>query len=368
MSNEHVETLIIGAGQAGLAAAHHLQLRKRPFLVVDANDRVGDGWRRQWDSLKLYSPAKFDGLHGLPFPAPPWSFPGKDEVADYIETYASHFEIPVRLGTRVDRLSAHGDGYVAACGGDAIFADHVIIASGTFGRAPSVPDFADELDPMIMQLHSSEYRRPGQLRDGSVLVVGGSHSGADVAFEVAEHHPTILCGRDPGQIPVRLASPMFKVVFPILMFVFSHVLTRGTPMGRKQMDEIRHHGGPMLRVKRSDLLQRGVERLPERVVGVQDGRPVLDGGRVLDVANVVWCTGFRQAFGWVDLPVFGADGWPTEMRGVVEKAPGLYFCGLGFQYSAASMFISGASRDAGHVVEHLVAHRGAQARDAADAA
>lgn len=217
-----------------------------------------------------------------------------------------------------------------------------------------MPDFADELDPMIMQMHSSEYRRPAQLREGPVLVVGASHSGADIAYEVAADHPTTLCGRDPGQIPVRLTSPMFKVVFPILLFIFKHVMTRRTPMGRHMMEDVRFHGGPMLRVKRSDLLARGVERLPERVVGVQDGLPVIEGGRVLDVANVVWCTGFRQAFGWIDLPVFGEDGWPREMRGVVEASPGLYFCGLGFQYAAASMFIAGSGRDAAFVAEHMV--------------
>jgi len=353
MSVEHVETLIIGAGQAGLATARHLRLGGRSCLVIDANERVGDGWRRQWDTLKLYSPAKYDGLPGLPFPAPAWSFPGKDDVADYFESYAKHFDLPVRLNTRVDRLSAHGDGYMATCGDDTILADNVVVATGTFGRTPMIPEFADELDPMIMQLHSSEYRRPAQLREGPVLVVGASHSGMDVAYELAADHSTILSGRDPGQIPARLDSPMFKVVFPVVLFMFKHVLTRRTPIGRKEMDEFRFHGGPALRVKRSDLLARGVERLSERVVGVQNGLPVLDGGRVADVTNVVWCTGFRQAFDWIDLPIFNDEGWPVEMRGVVEASPGLYFCGLGFQYAAASMLIAGTGRDAAFVADHI---------------
>jgi putative flavoprotein involved in K+ transport len=364
MSVEHIETLIIGAGQAGLATARQLQLSGHDCLVVDANERVGDGWRRQWDTLKLYSPAKYDGLPGMPFPGRAWSFPGKDEVGDYFESYAKHFDLPVRLDTRVDRLAAHGDGYVASCGDVTILADNVVVATGTFGRTPSIPDFADELDPMIMQLHSSEYRRPAQLREGPVLVVGASHSGMDIAYELAADRTTILSGRDPGQIPARLGSPLFKLVFPIVLFVFTHVLSRSTPIGRKQMEEFRFHGGPALRVKRSDLRDRGVERLPERVIGVKNGLPLLDGGRVADVTNVVWCTGFRQAFDWIDVPIFGDDGWPKEMRGVVETSPGLYFCGLGFQYAAASMLIVGAARDAGFVAEHIAKRMSAPASPA----
>jgi putative flavoprotein involved in K+ transport len=353
MTHEDVETLIIGAGQAGLATAYHLQRVGREVLIVDAHERVGDGWRQQWDTLRLYSPARYDGLPGMPFPAPSWSFPGKDEVADYFESYAKHFDLPVRLGQRVDRLEADGDRYLATFGDRTIGADNVVVATGTFGRTPLVPDFADRLDPLIMQLHSSEYRRPAQLRDGPALVVGASHSGADVAYELAESRPTILCGRDPGQIPVRLGTPLFKVVFPLVVFAFTHVLSRRTPMGRKEMNEFRLHGGPALRVKRADLLARGVERLPARVVGVEGGRPLLADGRVVDVANVVWCTGFRQAFDWIDLPIFDEHGWPEELRGVVDRSPGLFFCGLAFQSAASSMLIRGARRDAAYVSKRI---------------
>jgi putative flavoprotein involved in K+ transport len=354
MSHQHVETLIIGAGQAGLATGYRLRQCKRDFLIVDSQERIGDGWRRQWDTLKLYSPARYDGLPGMAFPARPWSFPAKDEVADYLEAYAGRFGLPVELGQRVDHLTTDGEGFLAKLGRRTITADNVVVATGTFGRTPFVPDFADRLDPMIMQLHSSEYRRPAQLHDGPVLVVGASHSGADVAYELAETRPTILCGRDPGQIPVRLDAPMFKVVFPLVVFMFSHVLTRRTPMGRKEKDQFRFHGGPALRVKRSDLLARGVERVAARVEDVRDGRPVLDDGRVVDVANVVWCTGFKQAFDWIDLPVFDERGWPEELRGVVDRAPGLFFCGLAFQSAAASMLIAGARRDSAYVARRIV--------------
>jgi putative flavoprotein involved in K+ transport len=153
---------------------------------------------------------------------------------------------------------------------------------------------------------------------------------------------------------VRWDSPALHVVFPFLLFAWRHVLTRRTPMGRRMMDEIRHHGGPMLRVKRDDLAARGVERHLERVVSVTDGRPTLEDGTVVDPANVIWATGFTQRFGWIDLPVLGDDGWPREYRGVSPDVPGLYFCGLAFQYAFASMVLPGVGRDAAYVAKQVM--------------
>ncbi|WP_436493250.1 flavin-containing monooxygenase [Actinokineospora sp. HUAS TT18] len=357
MTTQHVETLIIGAGQAGLSTAYHLRKRGRDCLIVDGNDRVGDNWRRQWDSLRLYTPAKYDSLPGLPFPKPNWEFPTKDEVADYLETYALHHDLPVRMSTRIDALEATATGYRAAIGPDAITCDNVVVATGTFGRTPDIPDFAKELDPKIRQLHSSEYRRPSQLKPGRVLVVGASHSGIDVAYEVALTHDTVLCGRDCGQIPPRLESKRMRALFPVMLFMARHVLTRRTPIGRKVMGEIRFHGGPMLRVKRADLKERNVERTEDRVTGVKDGRPQLADGRVVDAANVIWCTGFQQVFDWIKLPVIGDDGWPREYRGVVEDAPGLYFCGISFQYAFSSMLLPGAGRDGEFVAGHIAGRK-----------
>ncbi|KHL17767.1 putative flavoprotein involved in K+ transport [Mumia flava] len=349
-TTENVETLIVGAGQTGLATAYHLKRTGHDALVLDANERVGDNWRRQWDSLRLYTPARYDGLPGLPFPGDPWSFPGKDDVADYLEAYAEHHALPVRLGTRVRALDPDGGGgFVATTSDGLIRADQVVVATGTFGRTPYVPAGAAELDDAIVQLHSSRYRRPGQLPDGRILVVGAAHSGTDIAYELAESRPVTLCGRDVGELPVTLGSGRFKAVFPLLLFVFGHVLTRRTPIGRKKLDEVRHHGGPALRVKRADLAARGVVRTEARFAGADDGSPVLDDGTVVDAAAVVWCTGFRQAFDWIHLDVIGDDGWPREYRGVVADVPGLYFCGLSFQFGFASMLLPGASRDAAYV-------------------
>jgi putative flavoprotein involved in K+ transport len=244
---------------------------------------------------------------------------------------------------------------VADLGADRITCDNVVVATGSFGRTPHVPDLAGALDPSIRQLHSSEYRRTSQLQPGPVLVVGASHSGTDVAFEVAEHHRTILCGRDCGQFPGDIESPVAHLVWPVLAFLFRHVVTRRTPLGRHAVEEVRLHGGPAIRVKRKHLDAREVQRITARVSGVSDGRPMLDDGTVVDVTNVVWCTGFRQAFDWIDLPVFDERGWPEELRGVVADAPGLYFCGLSFQFAFSSMMWLGAGRDAAYVARRISA-------------
>ncbi|MBF6135158.1 NAD(P)-binding domain-containing protein [Nocardia otitidiscaviarum] len=357
MVTQHIETLIIGAGQAGLSTGHHLRRLGRPFLIVDRDKRVGDNWRRHYDSLRLYTPAKYTRLPGMSFPAADrWSYPSKDEVADFLERYALHQELPVRMSTGVDRLTARpGGGYSARIGADTITCDNVVVATGTFGRTPYRPEFASELDPGITQLHSSEYRRPDQLREGPALVVGASHSGTDIAYELAAARPTILCGRDCGQIPLRWDSRRIRVALPVLVFLWRHILTRRTPMGRKEMREVRFHGGPMLRVKRADLAARDVRRSTARVSGVRDGMPELDDGTVLDVRNVIWATGFRQVFDWIEVPVIGADGWPREYRGVVDEAPGLFFCGLSFQYAFSSMVFPGVGRDAEYVARRIAA-------------
>ncbi len=359
-----IETVVIGGGQAGLSAGHHLAKRGHEFVILDAYERVGDNWRCHWDSLRLYSPARAAALPGMKFPAPRSSYPTKDEMADFLETYQERFELPVRGGVRVSTVRREGERYTVMCtDGSSYTCDNVVVATGTFGRTPKVPAFAGELDPGIRQLHSSDYKRPSQLRPGGVLVVGASHSGGDIAFEAGtEGHPVVLSGPIHGQIPFRLEKRSAKVAFPVLFFLAQHVLTMRTPIGPKIRPEIRAHGGPLIRVKKDDLARVGVEMTPARTVGTKDGKPMLDDDRVLDVTNVVWCTGFQQDFSWIDLPITGDDGWPMERRGVVDTAPGLYFVGLAFQYAFSSMLVGGAGRDAEYVVKHLDARSKAASR------
>ena len=353
MATERFDTVIVGGGQAGLATGYHLQQCDRSFVILDASERVGDPWRKRWDSLRLYSPASYDGLPGMRFPGKRTSYPTTHEMADYLESYAAHFELPVRSGTSVDGLTKDGDRYVVTAADATFEAENVVVATGVM-QVPYVPSFAPELDPRITQLHSNDYRSPSQLQDGAVLVVGASHSGADIAYELAAEHDTILSGADRGQIPVRVDTRRGRMGFRVLAFAGKHIFTMDTPMGRKMRPHIRHEGAPLLRYRRKDLLAAGVERTLARTVGVRDGRPVLDDGRVLDVRNVVWCTGFKRDFSWIDVPFdIGDDGYPVQYRGVVESAPGLYFVGLLFLHSFTSMLIYGTGRDAGRVARHI---------------
>ena len=361
---ERVETVVVGGGQAGLAMGYHLARRGRPFAILDAGERVGDSWRKRWPSLRLYSPAAVDGLPGLPFPGPRYSYPSTADMADYLETYAERFDLPVRNGARVESLEREDGGYVVTAGARRYETDNVVVATGGFQHeCPVIPDFAATLDPAITQLHSADYRGPEQLPDGAVLVVGAAHSGGDIAHELARAgYRTMLSGRDTGQVPFDIESRLAPILFPLLRLAATRLITVSTPLGRKARPHIRAHGGPLLRVKKGDLEEAGVERVYERTAGTVDGRPQLAGGRVVDVANVVWCTGFGHDHSWIRFPLEeDADGYPAQERGVVGSSPGLYFVGLPFQHSFSSMLVLGAGRDAKVVAKRIAARARARA-------
>ncbi|MGZ5372642.1 MAG: flavin-containing monooxygenase [Aeromicrobium sp.] len=360
-TTERVETIIIGGGQAGLATAYHLNRLGREYLVLESRQRIGDVWRQRFDSLRLFTPAKYDGLPGWGFPAPKWAYPTKDEVADYLEAYASRYEMPVRTGVTVESLTRSGDTYVLQCGVRHFEADNVVIASGTWQR-PKTPAFAHQIDPKIRQLHSNDYRNPAQLQAGPVLVVGCSHSGADIALEVAGSHETTLSGPVRGEVPFAIEGRVAHRVLPIMWFMANHVLTEKTPIGRKMKADVRTHGGPLLRVKRADLEEAGVTRFSAKTVSAEGGKPVLEDGRVLDVANIIWCTGFDKNTDWVKIPVTGEDGWPGQSQGCVPDSPGLYFVGLPFLTAFASMLVGGVGRDADRVATHIAARNPASAK------
>jgi putative flavoprotein involved in K+ transport len=348
VDQEQVDTVVIGGGQAGLSVGYHLKRLGQQFVILDANERVGDSWRNRWDSLRLFTPAKYSGLNGMPVPRPGNSMITKDEMADYLESYAREFDLPVRNGARVESLSRSGDRFEIRAGSRCIVANQVVVAMGNY-QVPRVPRLASRLDPRIVQLHSMEYRNPGQLREGGVLIVGAGNSGAEIARDIAAHHKTWVAGRDVGQIPFRVESPLgLNVLAPfVLRGLFHRVLTVRTPMGRRMRPKVLTQGGPLIRVKRKELARLGVERVG-RVIDVQDGKPVVEGGAVLEASNVIWCTGFEPGFSWIHLPVLGPLE-PNHKRGVVESEPGLYFVGLEFLYSMSSEMIHGVGRDARYI-------------------
>jgi putative flavoprotein involved in K+ transport len=353
---EYVETLVIGGGQAGLATGYQLSRRDLPYKIIDANERVGDAWRNRWDSLRLFTPNRLNSLPGMRFPGYHWGFPSKNEMADYLESYARKFDLRVETGVRVKRLTREGDRFVATSRDRRFEAENVVVAMSSWQR-PRVPDYAPELDPRIVQLHVAEYKNPGQLQEGDVLVVGAGNSGAEVAIEVARTHKVSLSGAGNGALPFRPESVAARVLMPFIgRVVFHRVLTTGTPIGRKARPKWISTGEPLIRTKPKDLAALGVERVP-RVTGVQSGLPQLEDGRSLDVANVVWCTGFHPGFSWIDLPVLGPQE-PLHRRGIVESEPGLYFIGLKFLYSVSSEQIQGVGRDADYIAGKIAARRG----------
>jgi putative flavoprotein involved in K+ transport len=345
---EHSPVIVIGAGQAGLSVGHHLAKRGVRFVILDANASVGDSWRTRWDSLRLFTPAPFDSLDGMPFPAAADAFPTKDEMADYLAAYAERFKLPVRNGVRVDGVSRVGERYLVTAGAQRFEAEQVIVAMANY-QTPRTPAFASDLDPAIFQMHSHAYRNPSQVRAGEVLLVGAGNSGAEIAHELARSHKVWLAGNDVGEVPFDLQTFLgARLIAPIVFRgVFHRLLTADTPAGAKARAKA-HGAAPLIRVKSRHLKADGVVRTP-RVLGVRDGKPVLENGRTLDVANIIWCTGFEPNFGWIKLPAFDTGGEPRQTRGVATDQPGLYFVGLAFLYAMSSSMIHGVGRDAEYV-------------------
>ena len=351
---ERLDTVVIGAGQAGLATGYHLAQRDVEFVILDGEARLGDSWRTRWDSLRLFTPAAYSGLPGMHFPAPPMHLPDKDEVASYLEQYADRFDLPLRLNTRVDSVSHDGDRYLITTDDRVFEAENVIVATGPFQR-PRIPALAAGLSPHIHQLHSSEYHNPFDLPDGSVLVVGAGNSGAQIAIELARFRKVWLAGRDTGHIPRRLLGrDIYDWMWPLLTR-----FTADTRIGRRIRERARR-GDPLVGIPERALGVAGVERIG-RVAEVRDALPVCD-RRQLSPRAIVWCTGFAPDYSWIRLPILDDDGRPRHRRGIVADAPGLFFVGLRFQHRMTSALIGGVGADAEFIATQ-VARRGEMAEE-----
>ena len=350
------ETVIVGAGQAGLAVGYELARRGRSSVILDAHERIGDSWRMRWDSLgcshrpgTTACPAGASRLRGGPIP-PRTRWPTTWRRTRRGSTWTS----APGCGSR--RCPATDGRFVVSAPDGRYAADQVVVATGGY-QAPRIPPFASGLTQGTHQLHSSELPEPVAAAGRSCA--WWSERATPAPRSRSRSRPatsTWLSGRDTGQEPVRPGSWSDRLATPPFWFVLSHVLTVGNPLGRKVRRDLSRRGLPLARVRRADLAAAGVERVP-RVTGVEGGRPVLEDGRALDPATVIWCTGFTADYAWIDLPVLDAEGQPMHDRGVVASAPGLYFMGLFFQHAGTSSLVGGAGRDAAHVAAHIVGRR-----------
>ncbi len=343
---EHFETVVIGGGQAGLAVGYHLARRDADFVILDSASRTGDSWRNRWDSLRLFTPVRYSGLPGMPFPGNPYHLPEKNEVAGYLERYADTFDLPVRHGTTVESLERDASRYVVRAGSHAVYqADNVVVATRPFQR-PRVPEVSRLLANDIIQLHSSDYRSPSELPDGAVIVVGAGNSGAQIAMELAKTRKVWLAGRETGRLPRRLLGrDVYDWVWPLLSR-----FTLDTRAGRRI--ELRsRRGDPLVGISAREIVETGVVRTG-RLTGERDGRPDCE-GMLLDPRIIIWCTGFSPDYSWVRVPVLDAGGRPQHRRGVATGAPGLYFAGLRFQYRQTSALLGGVGLDAEFIVNDI---------------
>lgn len=351
MGREQLDAVVVGGGQAGLATAYALRDRGVDCVVLEANERIGDQWRRRWDSLRLFTPARLDGLPGSRFPAAEMTYPTKDQMADYLGAYVAEHSLPVRTGTRVMAMRRLDDGYELDATGGSFAAGHVVIATGY--DSPKIPDFARQLPSNVKQLHAIDYRDPSQLT-GDVLVVGAGTSGVEIAVESAEAgHRTILSGRSTGEVP----GALYVFGGRIFWFYANRVASLRTPMGRRMRPFILHHGGPLIRLKMADATRAGVQRRP-RATGVKDGLVTFDDGTTASPDTIVWCTGFKRNYGWVEFDIRMDDGYPAHEQGVVDGEPGLYFVGLPFQTRLASILIGGVGEDAASVARVIARRMG----------
>jgi len=345
-SPSRLDVIVVGAGQAGLAMGYFLARQGRRFAILDGADSIGAAWRDRWDSLVLFTPRRYDGLPGLAFPGDPDGYPTRDEVIAYLERYAATFELPVELGSTVRSLQVVDGHFVAELEDRRLEADQVVVATGPF-QVPRVPALAEGLAPEVFQTHSTGYRRPDDLPEGTVLVVGGGNTGFQIAKELsATRRVQLSVGSRQKPLPQRLLG---RDLFWWLTKLGLLRKTVDSRIGRRMRERDVLVGSSPRELKR----RFGVPLRP-RLVGASGRTAGFADGSELDVDAVVWATGFRSDYSWIDLPVADPDGRVLHRRGVTDT-PGLYFLGLTWQHTRGSALLGWVKDDAEFVVERIEA-------------
>ncbi|WP_296667747.1 NAD(P)-binding domain-containing protein [Demequina sp.] len=349
--NDRQDVIVIGGGQAGLAAGYHLARAGARFAILDDRARTGDAWRDRWSTLRLFTPARHAALPGQPWDMAGRDYPSRDQVIDYLDGYATRFALPVTHDARVLSVTRDPHGFTVTTEDRTWHARAVIVATGATSL-PRIPALAAELDPRIVQLHSSAYRDPSGLPEGRVLVVGYGTSGAEIALELAQAGREVTIAGKPTPHP---PNAVLAIAGGAWWLVLTRVLTRRTPIGRKVAPHVTAHGAPLIRISPRDVERAGVRHVG-RVSGVADGHPVADGA-AQQVDAVVWCTGYQGDFAWLDVAGLRVDdrGYPVAPFGLVDGAPGLGFVGMPFQTRLASPLLGGVGDDAALVVESMLA-------------
>jgi putative flavoprotein involved in K+ transport len=341
-----LDVAVVGAGQAGLAIGYLLAEQGRRFTIFEASDSIGAAWRSRWDSLVLFTPRRYDSLPGLPFPGDPDGYPGRDEVIDYLESYASTFELPVELDSPVQSVAPADGGFLLNLGTRTLEADQVVVATGPF-QVPNVPEFAADLAPIVAQMHSTGYRRPSDVPEGTVVVVGGGNTGFQIAKELSASHSVHLAiGSRQTPLPQRLLG---RDLFWWLTKTGLIKTTVESRIGRRARDRDTLIGSSTRDVKR-----HGVEVRP-RVVRASGGAVKFEDGSELDLDAVIWATGYRSEYGWIEVPVFDEIGRVLHRRGVTDY-PGLFFLGLTWQHTRGSALLGWVKDDAEFVSERIAAN------------
>ncbi len=347
-ATDHAEVIVVGGGQAGLALGYHLAQRGKDFTILDAASEPAAAWRERWDSLKLFTSARYNGLPGMDFPGDPDRYPTRDEVADYLTEYAHRFDLPVELNSRVKAVRRQGDRYVGELEDRAYEAQQVVIATGPF-QTPLEPQLAQDLGDGVVQMHSTAYRSPESVPAGRVLVVGGGNTGFQIAQELsASREVHLSIGSRQMPLPQRILGR------DLFWFLEKTGLIRKTVdsrMGRRMSERETLIGSTPRGIRR----QHGVE-LHGRALSAQGSTVRFDDGTQVDVAGVVWATGFRVDHSWIDVPVFDAGGRLIHQRGVTQ-APGLYFLGMYWQHTRGSALLGWVKDDAEYLAERIEASR-----------